>query len=498
MQREQQPDALRSLALPLIDEANVGRDIFMTMVLEKLPKIEAGLDLLVIHPPPWGPDSPPLGPLALTTFLVDHGLQVQLLDLNAELATLFPEGSALWGMDQAWRWSTPQYFSDIQNMLDSVVRSRASHILAAAPRLIGLSATYGKELVIKYLLKIFRSLGYSGRIILGGPGVFLAEDRRAYASDEDLICGYVVGEGERATLDLLRIPEVDWASRQSPLLGTATPIDMEYLPCPNPLLIHKYLYAKPHMMVEWSRGCVRTCRFCEMEILWGRYRSKSATQRVAELKHFYEVHGYSVFHCADPAVNGRYRTLMETCKQLRALALPIRWTGHLMISPAMSSEDFLLLAASGCAKVGFGVESGSERVLALMHKKTSLAAVERNVRDAHEAGLFVEIFLMVGYPGECEEDVLATIALLRKNRPYIDAVRSINTVTVQHASALWRERSTLGIEYHGRLVERDHDWSFGSDNTLEERRRRQQRILDVLNELGLSHHHAAGHDEFNS
>jgi anaerobic magnesium-protoporphyrin IX monomethyl ester cyclase len=70
---------------------------------------------------------------------------------------------------------------------------------------------------------------------------------------------------------------------------------------------------------------------------------------------------------------------------------------------------------SGCTKVAFGVESGSERIVQLNRKKIDFERVRAAVRWAREAGIrHVEgNFIIASHPDETWEDVQATMRLMQ-------------------------------------------------------------------------------------
>ena len=70
----------------------------------------------------------------------------------------------------------------------------------------------------------------------------------------------------------------------------------------------------------------------------------------------------------------------------------------------MSDDDVLLLAESGVHHIGFGTESASQEVLALMNKRFQhVEQMVETARKTHLAGIHVVFNIILGYPGETEE-----------------------------------------------------------------------------------------------
>jgi radical SAM superfamily enzyme YgiQ (UPF0313 family) len=78
------------------------------------------------------------------------------------------------------------------------------------------------------------------------------------------------------------------------------------------------------------------------------------------------------------------------------------------------------LKKAGCQEVKIGLESGSERIRKeILNRHTPDDMIIKACNAAKKAGLRCWLFNMVGIPTETKEDVLKTIKLNAKIRPYI-------------------------------------------------------------------------------
>ena len=81
-------------------------------------------------------------------------------------------------------------------------------------------------------------------------------------------------------------------------------------------------------------------------------------------------------------------------------------------------EDRLVaMKRAGCEFMQFGVEHGSERVLALLDKGTDLRHARRALDLVRKVGMNVGIYLITGIPGETWADVEETATFIRDTRP---------------------------------------------------------------------------------
>ena len=67
-------------------------------------------------------------------------------------------------------------------------------------------------------------------------------------------------------------------------------------------------------------------------------------------------------------------------------------------------ELLAMMKDAGCVHVEYGFESGSQRILDLMNKRTSLQRNREVSIFTRKSGLHFQGNFIVGYPGEREED----------------------------------------------------------------------------------------------
>ncbi len=186
----------------------------------------------------------------------------------------------------------------------------------------------------------------------------------------------------------------------------------------------------PHVaFIPIIEGCNKFCSFCIVPYSRGRERSRPASEIVAEAKRLQAL-GYKEIHLIGQNVNS-YRPRGEDglegfagatsfCRLLRAVAatgLPrIKFTTsfprdfHPDIVTAIEENPNL------CDWVHLPVQSGSDRILKLMrrgHKRSDyLARIERIKNSSRRLALTSDI--IVGFPGETDEDFQQTIELVRE------------------------------------------------------------------------------------
>src|SRR5262249_21616767 len=76
-----------------------------------------------------------------------------------------------------------------------------------------------------------------------------------------------------------------------------------------------------------------------------------------------------------------------------------------------------LLKTSGCFRVWIGAESGWQKVLDAMDRRVKVERVRETIQMCKRAGIETGTFIMIGYPGETEADIRATIDHLKRSDP---------------------------------------------------------------------------------
>jgi len=186
----------------------------------------------------------------------------------------------------------------------------------------------------------------------------------------------------------------------------------------------------PHVaFIPIIEGCNKFCSFCIVPYSRGRERSRPASEIVAEARRLQGL-GYKEIHLIGQNVNS-YRPRVQDglegfpgatpfCRLLRAVAatgLPrIKFTTsfprdfHRDIVTAIEENTNL------CDWVHLPVQSGSDRILKLMrrgHKRSDyLERIQRIKNSSRRLALTSDI--IVGFPGETDEDFQQTVELVRE------------------------------------------------------------------------------------
>jgi anaerobic magnesium-protoporphyrin IX monomethyl ester cyclase len=178
--------------------------------------------------------------------------------------------------------------------------------------------------------------------------------------------------------------------------------DLDSIPFPAFHKVDLKRYAGYGMMT--SRGCPYPCTFCSVAPVWNlESHSRSPANIVAEMVHLNKAAGVDLFLFQDEFFISGKSQVMDFCRQLRETGLKLEWKAFGRIN-LVDEEMMREMAACGCLELRFGIESGSDRVLAEIKKGFTAAESLALVPKAVEIFPRVDAFYVWGFPFETMED----------------------------------------------------------------------------------------------
>jgi anaerobic magnesium-protoporphyrin IX monomethyl ester cyclase len=255
------------------------------------------------------------------------------------------------------------------------------------------------------------------KIILGGPGVSPAA---VYILRTQQCIDYAVqGEGDTALPALLKaikedcslagIPNLVWRKDGTPVMNKRLREDISQHRT-DYALVDPRVYNEP--MVLTSRGCPYSCAFCYNREMWpGGIRAKSLETVFAEIAQVLGLFSVNYVVIADDFFldnRRRAKEFFDTYEKLQA-TFPYQIVGTRL--DATDAGTLNRLKATNCVSVGYGLESGSQRVLDAIGKKLKVERVRQAVSAALRCIPQVVVSFIVGFPEESMDDFHATLQL---------------------------------------------------------------------------------------
>ena len=406
---------------------------------------EDALKIVLIVPPAayvaerWqhGSLMPPLGIGYVAAVLEREGLEVQIIDAQVE------------------RLSRRKLLARVRN---------------AGADIAGLTFTTENRFDAFKTMKLLRESFPDLTIVAGGPHASLAaEDSLKHIDALDIV---VRGEGEYSTLKLMKV------LREKEDLGEVPGISfrmngevvhnsphrfiesLDSLPFPAR---HLFPYEKYNFVLDvpgegklpaanmmTSRGCPFNCNFCATPVNWGkrcRFRSpENILEEIEQLIKDYRVCAIWIFD--DTFTVDKART-EKFCSLLMERNLKIHWFCEIRADKNIDRELLSMMKKSGCFSVGFGVESGSQRILdEVVGKKIQLGHVDRIRSWCDELGIITNPFFIFSHPTEQWSEALQTLEFMRRFRsPHRSTVALLHVYPGTRLERLAREKGILPQDF---------------------------------------------------
>ncbi len=468
-------------------------------------------DLLIVTPPPWGVDSPPLAAACLSSSLTYHGIAVDVFDLNVRLYKRVPDHCRhLWGMEYSHQWRQEESYRAIQARIAPYLEPLVGEIISHPAKHIGFSLpTNCSDYLLADMIRTMRSAAPEKRIIIGGVSVSIKAQREpllVHLRDDVDYC--VVGQGEEVLLEMMKLLGSGRKERIRELTGVLTRenlhaevqvrivSDLGALPFPGFDNVRLSDYTTSGSLVmEFSRGCIGRCVFCGFRSISPSFQTKSSAYIVRQICHYQQAYGTHHLSICDPAVNSNLKVLEEVCDRLIAEGIKIRISALAIPRKEMTARRLEKMRKAGFYRLEYGVESGSDRILKKMRKIFTTQQAREVVQATHLAGIDTVLYLMVGFPGETDSDFEATRQFLRETANYITLIRSINPLCIMAGSELFECSERYGI--HLPRNNPDSDWSIPDQKN--DRELRAQRVLALKKtaaELGIYYSEKAECSQF--
>jgi radical SAM superfamily enzyme YgiQ (UPF0313 family) len=161
------------------------------------------------------------------------------------------------------------------------------------------------------------------------------------------------------------------------------------------------------MNIISSRGCPCNCNFCYHLFGRGKYRFRSAQNIIGEVRLLAERYGVQFIGFIDDNFMASRSRALQFCDMLLKEPYKVWWGCHGRVDGA---EPQLLrrMREAGCVWIGYGIESGSQRILDAMNKGVTVEKAEAAIVETRRAGIFANTTFIFGWPGEDESSVRET------------------------------------------------------------------------------------------
>ncbi len=295
--------------------------------------------------------------------------------------------------------------------------------------LVGLTAMSFQYQEALALAKIAKRAGAD--TVFGGYHPTLAAEEIGKSADTALIDYIVRGEGEATFRELVQaklagksprgILGLSYHEGNGIVHNPARPLlNVEEIRMPkrDARLITRgfYSFDVPIDCVETSRGCTQGCKFCSINLMYGRRFRRFPIERVIEDIQDAEAHGAGSIFFPDDNITLDPKRLERLCQAIIDAGLVhLRYKTQASASGIASSKQLVdKMGEAGFDGVFLGVESINKRNLKFLGKGKMSNDAEKAVQYLHDNNIIVSTGLIGGNPDDEEVDLWENFKLARR------------------------------------------------------------------------------------
>jgi len=342
---------------------------------------------------------PPLGLLYVSAYLNQNGIENNVYD-----STFYSFDEQLTFIEE----KQPKVISIYTNLMTKLNVIKLIHVLTSNEK-------YG-----------------SPKIVLGGPDITYNVENYLQLNVDFL----VIGEGEEtmselynAIVDKQPYNKIQGIAYQEDGQIIKTPPrikikDVSELPTPNraAIPVEKYLetwkthHGQSSMTVSTQRGCPYTCKWCSTAVYGQSYRRRPANLVAEELKSLKDTYNPDSIWFVDDVFTVSHKWIKSFHEEVlkQNAIIPFECITR---AERLNDEILQLLKEAGCYRIWIGAESGSQKIVDAMDRRVDINVVKSAIQKTNALGMETGTFIMLGYPGEDEEDINKTVKYLKAANP---------------------------------------------------------------------------------
>ncbi len=262
--------------------------------------------------------------------------------------------------------------------------------------------------------------------VCGGPHVTLFPE-----TVPDTFSYGVIGAGEYAMLNIVERNPLGGSRNLNGVFiidgGYVVSVNLNTLPWPdyNKFISLPYNFSleefgidETALILNTSRGCPFRCSFCAGKYVHPKYSCVTGFNVAAQMHRLYDKYNISNFYFREDNFTASPKRLDEFCDVLLLTKnrAKFKWVCESR-AKRLTPQIVEKMAKAGCIGLYVGCESGSDRVLKLMHKMETAEDYRRVFPILKANGINTYTTWMFGYPGEKEHDRRTTQALINELEP---------------------------------------------------------------------------------
>ena len=205
------------------------------------------------------------------------------------------------------------------------------------------------------------------------------------------------------------------------LTGEPQPVDLNTLPRPafHLLPMERYHYevlGSRFTLLEGSRGCASSCRFCLLQMYGRGVRRKKIEKLISEIELAISRFGVKTAYFMDLEFTVLRNQVLELCRYLISKRYDFRWTCQTRFD-LVDAHLLRQMKEAGCSLIHLGVEAGTNALLDKVNKQITTEQICEGMREIKKARIDSACFFMLGFPGSTDAEMRETIRFAKRLNP---------------------------------------------------------------------------------
>jgi radical SAM superfamily enzyme YgiQ (UPF0313 family) len=344
-------------------------------------------------------------------------------------------------------------------------KKRVHEVIDSKPDVVGLSSTVSNYSNTNYLANYIKLFNKDIKIIVGGPYPSCVPQKYLLNKDIDAVC---IGEGEHTlykylsegdNADGLMVRRNGECIRTKPRPGIE---NLDELPFPDltQVDLNRYHFIfkqkKPLSTIITSRGCPYHCTYCFHGVHGHRWRARSPKNVMEEIR--WQVNALGVRELAfwDDNLTLDQERAAKIFDLMAQEKLDISASTPNGVRVDKVSRDLLLkMKEAGFWVIILAPETGDPVVLERLQKGFTLEQTKKVVKWCKQTGLFVTIYLMMGFPFETLENARNSIDFIKEIKPDIFNINKFYPFPNTPLTNEFNLKTIEGSDYRTKKLDKD-------------------------------------------
>ena len=166
--------------------------------------------------------------------------------------------------------------------------------------------------------------------------------------------------------------------------------------------------------VSANRGCSQYCNFCS--IFNKKWRARDPTNIVDEFEYVKKMYDADSVYLVGDNLNLDSKWFSMLCNEIIRRDLDMKWISMTMNPLAINRQTVMEMVDSGCIRIACGFESGSQKMIDSLNKKSSVNKLKSTVEVLNNTNIDIAASFILGAPGESEKTLDKTRILIKESR----------------------------------------------------------------------------------